>query len=247
METIDIPAGIPAAVKAKIDAKDPELVDDFSYVSKVELCRADASGTAISGAKITWTSAADGTVTKGVLDGYTDSDCPADKVIELAANDCITRVNVVFDANGNGHSIIYRRRMGEAEESLGFGTVTDADLAADDVPAAGCLSGYNFGWSAPATTPTAGASRYGRNLAEANVVSLQGAVTFSTEGVMADLEVAEVGASATAIAQERIAVEAAAVAGTDDDKKSGGMGMGTIVIVVVVLGAIAGGAYFYML
>lgn len=181
-----------------------------------------------------------------MLDGYTDSDCPAEKVIELAAKDCITRFNVVFDANGNGHSVIYRRRMGEAEESLGFGTVTDTDFSVDDVPASGCMSGYNLGWAAPATTPTTGASRYGRNLAEATVVSLQGVVTISSDGVEADLEVAEVGASATTIATERITTEAAAtVEQTNDSTASGGIG--TIILIVVILGAISGGVYFYML
>ena len=148
------------------------VVDDFSYVSKIQLCRKDVAGLAISGVRATWTSSKDGTQTVGVLDGYTGSDCPVDKVIELAADDCITRFNVVFDANGNGHSVIYRRRMGEQEESLGFGTVTTSDFSADDVPASGCLSGYNFGWETPATTPAVGASRYGRSLAEANIVSL---------------------------------------------------------------------------
>lgn len=101
--------------------------------------------------------------------------------------------------------------MGEAEESIGFGTVTETDFSVDDVPASGCMSGYNLGWDAPATTPTTGASRYGRNLAEATVVSLQGVVTISSDGVEADLEVAEVGVSATTIATERIAIEATIV------------------------------------
>jgi len=230
-------------VKAKIAAKAPEVVDDFSYVSKIQLCRKDAAGVAISGVKVTWTSAKDGSVTNGVLDGYTSSDCPADKVIELAPKDCISRFNVVFDANGNGHSVIYRRRMGEAEESLGFGTVEASDFSADDVPASGCLSGYNFGWEAPSTTPSVGAARVGRSLAEANIVSLQGVVTLNNEGVEADLEVAEVGASATAIAEERIAVESTPA--DDDDELDGGVGK--ILVICIVLGAACGGAYYYML
>ena len=35
LRTLDLPANIPAAVKAKIDAKSPVVVDDFSYVSKI--------------------------------------------------------------------------------------------------------------------------------------------------------------------------------------------------------------------
>jgi len=227
---------------AKINAKAAKIIDDFSYVSKIELCRADSSGTAISGVKVTWTNFNDGTVTNGVLDGYTDSDCPVDKVIELAAKDCITRFNVVFDANGNGHSIIYRRRMGESEESLGFGTVTESDFSADDVPSSGCLSGYNMGWGAPATTPTAGASRYGRNLAEVNIVTLQGIVTISSDGIQEDLMVTEVSTSALAITQDRIADEVAKAA--DDLKKNGINSM--YFIPVVILGAICVGVYFYM-
>lgn len=35
MRRLDIPATIPAAVLAKINAKDPNVIDDFSYVSKI--------------------------------------------------------------------------------------------------------------------------------------------------------------------------------------------------------------------
>ena len=226
----------------KIQAKAAKIIDDFSYVSKIELCRADSSGTAISGVKVTWTNFKDGTVTNGVLDGYTNSDCPVDKVVELAANDCITRFNVVFDANGNGHSVIYRRRMGESEESLGFGTVTASDFSADDVPTSGCLSGYNMGWYAPATTPTTGTSRYGRNLAEANIVTLQGIVTISSDGIQEDLMVTEIEVSALAIAEERIALELANA--TNDLTENGGNSK--YLVPIVIIAAIAAGVYYFV-
>ena len=226
----------------KIQAKAAKIIDDFSYVSKIELCRADSSGTAISGVKVTWTNFKDGTVTNGVLDGYTNSDCPVDKVVELAANDCITRFNVVFDANGNGHSVIYRRRMGESEESFGFGTVTESDFSADDVPNSGCLSGYNLGWYAPATTPTTGASRYGRSLSEANIVTLQGIVTISSDGIQEDLMVTEIEVSALAIAEERIALELANV--TKDLTENGGNSK--YLVPIVIIAAIAAGVYYFV-
>ena len=54
---------------------------------------------------------------------------------------------------------------------------------------------------------------------------------------------AEVGASATTIAQERIALESTEVTSDIDEKKGG---VGKILVTCVILGAICGGVYYYM-
>ena len=68
----------------------------------------------------------------------------------LESTDCITKLNVAFDRFGNGHSIIYRRREADKVETEGYDSVTSVALAYDDIPAAGCLSGYQLGFAAVA-------------------------------------------------------------------------------------------------
>lgn len=136
-----------------------------SYVSKINVCHAPSgkgSPEQITGVKVTFKNAATGVETSDGIEGNAASECPTDKVIELEENDCITRLNIAFDDSGSGHSLVYRRRQGTAEETKGLKKNFRAeDVTNDDVPATGCLSGYNlgFGAPAPATTPTVSASR----------------------------------------------------------------------------------------
>lgn len=186
LKLLEIPENIPTFIREMMDLQEPVVIDDYSYVSRVAICRADSSAEMISGVKMTFTNTRDNAETEEPLEGYSGSQCPLDKVIELNATDCITRFNVVFDQLGNGHSIIYRRREGEAEETIGFGNVTTADFSTDDVPASGCLSGYNFGFDSPIIDAS------GRRLASDSEVSMQGAYTVSNEGAETDLEMAEI-------------------------------------------------------
>ena len=100
-----------------------------SYVSKINVCRApngEGNPEQITGVKVTFRD----TATKveyeemeGSKDGdgkVREMDCSEDNAIELEENDCITRLNIAFDDTGSGHSLVYRRRQGTAEETKGL-------------------------------------------------------------------------------------------------------------------------------
>lgn len=141
-----------------------------SYVSKINVCRApngEGNQEQITGVKVTFrdtATKAEYTEMEGSKDGagnVREMDCSdTEGAIELEENDCITRLNIAFDDTGSGHSLVYRRRQGTAEETKGLKKNFRAeDVTNDDVPATGCLSGYNLGFGAPTTTPTVSASR----------------------------------------------------------------------------------------
>lgn len=164
LKQITVPEDISEAVQEKLTAQEPKIVDDKSYISRIKVCHG-ADEELISGLQFVFKSTATGIETTEPLEGYTGSECPEDKEISLGDTDCITKLNVAFDENGNGFGLIYRRREATDEESMGFKEVTTSDLEKDNVPAAGCLNGYNLGFDTPASSePTVGASRSGRFL-----------------------------------------------------------------------------------
>ena len=87
------------------------------------------------------------------------------------------------------------------EEDIGFGAVTQADKNSDNVPAAGCLSGYKLGFERPAgDSPVVSA---GRSLAETEIVTLQGVITINSESVDEELAEEEIALIAEEITIER--------------------------------------------
>ena len=76
--------------------------------------------------------------------------------------------------------------MGTREESIGFGAVSEEDFDLDDVPAAGCLSGYKLGFDAPKESPTVG-----RKLSIVPV-TLQGVITINSASLADTLEIYEI-------------------------------------------------------
>ena len=173
LEEVSVPAldKLPTEVKDKLeDPANVKMPNGKSYVSKINVCRApsgEGNPEQITGVKVTFKDSAtkvEVTEMEGSKDGagnIREMDCSdTEGAIELEENDCITRLNIAFDDTGSGHSLVYRRRQGTAEETKGLKKNFRAeDVTNDDVPATGCLSGYNLGFGAPATTPTVSASR----------------------------------------------------------------------------------------
>ena len=123
LEEVSIPAleSLPTEVKDKLeDPANVKIVDDTTYVSKIQVCRQSADSEQITGVKVTFKNAGTGIETEGEIEGNVESECPSDKVIELEKTDCITRLNIAFDDAGNGHSLIFRRREGTDEETMGL-------------------------------------------------------------------------------------------------------------------------------
>ena len=130
LKQITVPEDISEAVQEKLTAQEPKIVDDKSYVSRVKVCHG-SDRELISGLQFVFKSTATGIETTEPLEGYSGSECPEDKEISLGETDCITRLNVAFDDSGNGFGLIYRRREGSGEESMGFKEVTSSDLEKD--------------------------------------------------------------------------------------------------------------------
>jgi len=225
LEEVSIPAldKLPTDVKNKLeDPANVKIVDDTTYVSKIQVCRQSADTEQITGVKITFKNAATGVETPGAIEGNAASECPTDKVIELEETDCITRLNIGFDDAGNGHSLIYRRREGTEEETMGLKSDFKAsDVTNDDVPATGCLSGYNLGFGAKATAiPAVGASRVRLNahpVVGSSFETLQGMVTISSGALdeqLAEEELEAVIVEEVVVIQQQVAAEEAAKAVT---------------------------------
>jgi hypothetical protein len=63
----------------------------------------------------------DGFPTEKSIEGYEDSICDLEVVLERT--DCISKLNVLFDEYGNGHSILYHRKNSNVDETVGYGDV----------------------------------------------------------------------------------------------------------------------------
>ena len=126
LEEVNVPAldDLPAEVKTKLEnPANVKMPNGKSYVSKINVCHAPSGKgkpEQITGVKVTFKDTATGVETSDAIEGNADSECPTDTVIELEENDCITRLNIAFDETGSGHSLVYRRRQGTAEETKGL-------------------------------------------------------------------------------------------------------------------------------
>ena len=79
--------------------------------------------------------------TPGPYEVYEGTDCS--QVIELVTDDCIQRLDLLFNADGDAVQIGYRRRNGKVEQFAGYSEGIKAQTAVQ-FGAEGCMSGYEL-------------------------------------------------------------------------------------------------------